>query len=88
MERRVPVGVAGREFGAVMSVNVADWWRQARSFLQDVQTEAKRVTWPGWKQTAIQTVVALIFVFIIALYLGVVDLALSRLIDYFLGLPT
>ena len=71
-----------------MNVNVVDWWRQARSFLQDVQTEAKRVTWPGGKQTGLQTVVALIFVFIIALYLGVVDLALSRAIDYFLSLAT
>ncbi len=73
---------------AGMNLNVADWWREARSFLQDVQTEAKRVTWPGGKQTALQTVVALIFVFIIALYLGVVDLALSRAIDYFLSLAT
>lgn len=70
----------------MMSVNVADWWRQARSFLLDVQTEAKRVTWPGRKQTAIQTVVALVFVFIVALYLGVVDLALSHVINYILGL--
>ena len=71
-----------------MSLNVSDWWRQTRSFLQDVQTEAKRVTWPGRKQTTIQTVVALVFVFIIALYLGVIDLALSRAIDYFLDLAT
>ncbi len=78
----------GREFGAMMSVNVVDWWHQARTFLQDVQTEAKRVTWPGWKQTALQTMVALVFVFIIALYLGFVDLLLSRIIDYFLSLAT
>jgi preprotein translocase subunit SecE len=71
-----------------MSLNVTDWWRQSRSFLQDVQTEAKRVTWPGWKQTVLQTVVALVFVFIIALYLGIVDLALSRAIDYFLDLAS
>ncbi|MBT3353109.1 MAG: preprotein translocase subunit SecE [Nitrospinaceae bacterium] len=54
----------------------------------DVQTEAKRVTWPPWKQTAVQTVVALVFVFFIALYLGLVDLALTRVIDYVLSLAT
>ena len=69
-----------------MAVNVMDWWSQARSFLADVQTEAKRVTWPGWKQTVTQTVVALVFVSFIAIYLGIVDLALTRIIDYFLSL--
>ena len=67
-------------------MNVMDWVNQARSFLMDVQTEAKRVTWPGWRQTVLQTSVALVFVFIIALYLGSVDLALTRMIDYFFSL--
>ena len=71
-----------------MDVNLMHWWNQARSFLADVQTEAKRVTWPSWKQTVIQTVVALVFVAIIATYLGIVDLALTRSIDYFLSLVT
>jgi preprotein translocase subunit SecE len=66
----------------MMAVNVMDWVNQARSFLMDVQTEAKRVTWPTWRQAVVQTVVALIFVFIIALYLGLVDLALTRAIDF------
>ncbi len=69
-----------------MAAKVMDLWNQARSFLFDVQTEAKRVTWPGWKQTLLQTTVALVFVFIIAIYLGLVDLALSRIVDYFLTL--
>jgi preprotein translocase subunit SecE len=67
-----------------MTAKVMDWIRQARLFLLDVQGEAKRVTWLERKQTAAQTVLALIFVFVIALYLGIVDLALSRFINYFL----
>jgi len=42
------------------------------------------VTWLDRKQTAAQTVLALIFVFFVAIYLGIVDLALSRFITYFL----
>ncbi len=68
-----------------MSEKVLGWFRQGRSFLRDVQSEAKRVTWLGLRQTAVQTVMALVFVFIIAVYLGVVDLALSRFISYFLN---
>ncbi|OGL65355.1 MAG: preprotein translocase subunit SecE [Candidatus Tectomicrobia bacterium RIFCSPLOWO2_02_FULL_70_19] len=67
-----------------MTAKVMDWVRQARLFLLDVQAEFKRVTWLDRKQTAAQTVLALIFVFFVAIYLGIVDLALSRFITYFL----
>ncbi|MBI3128288.1 MAG: preprotein translocase subunit SecE [Candidatus Tectomicrobia bacterium] len=69
-----------------MTAKVMDWFRQARQFLLDVQGEAKRVTWLDLKQTAAQTVLALVFVFVVALYLGIVDLALSRIINYLLRL--
>ncbi|MEK6709326.1 MAG: preprotein translocase subunit SecE [Nitrospinota bacterium] len=61
-----------------------DWIWQARLFLDDVLAEFKRVTWLDRRQTAAQTVLALIFVFFVAIYLGIVDLALSRVINYFL----
>ncbi len=64
---------------------VTGWIRQGRSFLRDVQSEAKRVTWLNMRQTAAQTAVALVFVFIIAIYLGLVDLGLSRFVRYFLN---
>ena len=69
-----------------MTAKVVDWFRQVRTFLLDVQAEFKRVTWLDLKQTAAQTVLALIFVFFVALYLGIVDLALSRIINYLLKL--
>ncbi len=68
-----------------MNNKVVGWIHQGRSFLRDVQSEAKRVTWLGMRQTAAQTAVALVFVFIIAVYLGFVDLALSRFVRYFLN---
>ncbi len=69
----------------MMTNKVVGWIHQGRSFLRDVQSEAKRVTWLGMRQTAAQTAVALVFVFIIAVYLGLVDLALSRFVSYFLN---
>lgn len=68
-----------------MNNKVMGWVHQGRTFLRDVQSEAKRVTWLGMRQTAAQTAVALVFVFIIAIYLGLVDLALSRAVSYFLN---
>ena len=67
-----------------MAGMVGDWVRQARAFLVDVQGEAKRVTWLGFKQTTAQTAVALVFIFIIAVYLGLADLGLTRLINFIL----
>ena len=84
--RSVETAGGGKEDGEKMAARVFDWFRQGRSFLSDVQGEAKRVTWLGLKHTAAQTAMTLVFVFIIAIYLGLVDLGLSRLINYFLNL--
>ncbi len=68
-----------------MHNKVVGWIHEGRSFLRDVQSEAKRVTWLDRRQTAAQTAVALVFVFIIAIYLGLVDLGLSRFVSYILN---
>lgn len=49
-------------------------------FLREVKVELSRVTWPSRKQTLGSTVVVLVFVFIIALFLGLIDLGLSSLV--------
>ena len=46
--------------------------------------ELKKVTWPSRKETIASTSVVLITVFLVAFYLGIVDLGLSRLIKIFL----
>ena len=54
--------------------------QKAVDFLRDVQIEAKKVSYPSREETISTTVVVLVLVFLVALYLWVVDLALSRLI--------
>lgn len=49
-------------------------------FLREVKIELSKVTWPSRKQTIGSTVVVLVFVFIIALFLGMVDIGLSSLV--------
>ena len=48
-------------------------------FLKEVKVELKRVTWPSRKETIAGTAVVLVIVFITALFLGVVDFGLSKL---------
>jgi preprotein translocase subunit SecE len=51
------------------------------NFLQEVWAEMKKVHWPSRKETYAATAVVLIVVGIVALYLGMVDFALSQIIQ-------
>lgn len=50
-------------------------------FLREVRVETKKVTWPTRKETLASTVVVLVTTFIIAFFLGGVDLFLSKLVE-------
>ena len=49
-------------------------------FLLEVKIELKKVAWPSRKQTMGSTVVVIVLVFIISIFLGVVDFGLSSFI--------
>ena len=51
------------------------------TFLQEVWAELKKVHWPSRKETYAATAVVLIVIGIVSLFLGVVDLALSTVIQ-------
>jgi preprotein translocase subunit SecE len=53
---------------------------KAIQFLSEVRSEVKRVTWPTKKEAMGGTAVVLVVVFIMALFLGLVDLLLSKII--------
>lgn len=50
-------------------------------FLREVKVELKKVVWPTRKQTTGTTVVVVIFVFIVAVFLGVFDYSLAKLVQ-------
>ena len=53
---------------------------KAIQFLSEVKSEVKRVTWPTKKEAMGGTAVVLVVVFIMALFLGLVDMVLSKII--------
>ena len=59
---------------------VTQWWRQASKFVAEAWQELKKVTWPGRRETLGTTAVVLVLVFIIASFLGLVDMGLSALV--------
>jgi len=71
--------LSGSEESAVMKL--ADkYFGSWIQFFREVKVELTKVTWPSKKQTIGSTVVVIVFVFIISLFLGVVDVGLSSLV--------
>ena len=54
-------------------------------FLREVKVELKKVSWPSRKETIGSTSVVLVVVIIVAIFLGLIDIGLSRLIRIILG---
>ena len=51
---------------------------KTRQFFREVRIELKKVTWPSRKETIASTSVVIVVVFLVATYLGLVDIGLSR----------
>ncbi|MCC6861996.1 MAG: preprotein translocase subunit SecE [Bryobacterales bacterium] len=57
---------------------VKGWPAATRSYVNELQLEMKRVTWPNKKQVQSTTAVVILTVFAFAAYFAVVDLLLTR----------
>ncbi len=71
-----------------MEFSIKEKFEAAKQFLREVKTELKKVTWPSRKDTLSGTLVVLVAVFIIAIFLGIVDSVLSNLIKELLKRAT
>jgi len=59
---------------------ITQWPVRLKNYVDELQTEMRRVTWPNWKQVRATTVVVIVTVFAFAGYFAVVDLLLGRTI--------
>lgn len=55
-------------------------YEKAVQFLRDVRSELRKVTFPSRKETLASTAVVIVVVFLMATYLGLIDLLLSMVI--------
>jgi preprotein translocase subunit SecE len=58
----------------------AQWIEKISQFFREVRNELKKVSWPSRKDTMGSTSVVIILVLIIAIYLGLVDFGLGRIV--------
>jgi len=66
---------------SVGSPRASNFIARASEFFREVKVELKKVVWPTRKQTTGTTVVVIIFVFVVAVFLGVFDYSLSKLVQ-------
>ena len=58
---------------------------KAKEFFSEARVELKKVTWPTRKELLSTTAIVLLLVFLIAFFLGVVDLGLVKIIKNVVG---
>jgi preprotein translocase subunit SecE len=75
VDEKTNLGVTGP-----VAFSIPEKLEEAKQFLREVRTELKKVTWPAKKDTLSATGVVLVAVFIVALFLGIVDSGLASLI--------
>jgi preprotein translocase subunit SecE len=56
-------------------------FKRTAEFFREVKVELKKVVWPTRKQTSGTTMVVIIFVFVVAVFLGIFDYSLSSLVQ-------
>ena len=59
--------------------------RELLQFFEESKVEIKKVVWPTRKETVTTCIAVLVVSVVIALYLGVVDLALSKIVEVVLS---
>jgi len=78
----VPMGLQKQEKAIVEEkLGEPNFIQRAIDFFREVKVELKKVTWPTRKQTTGTTIVVIIFVFVVAAFLGLFDYGLSKLVQ-------
>ena len=58
----------------------ASWPTAVKNYVEELQLEMKRVTWPSWKQVRATTMVVIVAVFAFAAYFALVDKVVNAII--------
>jgi preprotein translocase subunit SecE len=82
VERRIPnPGVGGSNPSWPVLTCLGIMFSKAIEFLVEVRAEVKRVTWPTRREAMGGTAVVVFVVLVMALFLGIVDAILSRVVQ-------
>ena len=66
-------------------VNLKNRINELIQFFKSAYMELKKVSWLSKKELISSTIVIIIFIFIIAIFVGIVDFILARILGIFIG---
>jgi preprotein translocase subunit SecE len=81
----IPAKAKGGEAAAGQKTGIVARIESAKEFFEQSKVELKKVTWPTRQETVKTGIAVLIFSVVMAIYLGVVDMVLSRLVAFILS---
>jgi preprotein translocase subunit SecE len=83
--RPPPARTGGEDGGEGLLSRPTAWWDRARTFIEEVRGEMRRVTWPGRREVYATTVVVVLVSVFFGVYLWVVDLALASVVRWLIA---
>ena len=87
MAKNTAKGSSGQqsEEAAVQKTGVTAKAQELKVFFEEAQVELKKITWPTRKETVTTCVAVMILVAVMSLFLGLVDLGLSKVVEIVLS---
>jgi preprotein translocase subunit SecE len=73
-----------KEADETSAVSAAGWIESTRQYFLDVRSELRKVTWPQRQEAIGGTIGVLVVVGVITLVLSLVDVSLSKLVEWIL----
>jgi preprotein translocase subunit SecE len=64
---------------------IGEGFKRTGNFFKDSWQELKKVRWPNRKELTSYTIVVIVTVVVVALYLYVIDLGLTQLVELIMG---
>jgi len=85
MARKKSKKAAEKQAAQAQSTGLMGKVRELLQFFEESKVEIKKVVWPTRKETVTTCIAVLVVSVVIALYLGVVDLAFSKIVEVVLS---
>jgi len=74
----------GRKNIDVSTNKIIQGFKSVKVFLEEVKIELKKVHWPVRKEVLGSTIVVIVLVIFASLFFGVVDISLSKIVEFVL----
>ena len=67
------------------ATSVKGKFEEFKEFIEQSKVEIKKVTWPTRRETMVTSAAVMVLVVVMTIFLGIVDLGLSKLIEFVLS---